>query len=154
MECKHKKSPPPREMIGPRVMLLSKLMRSNFNKVVAQHGLFSGQQDIVIEIIHNEGMTLNELAKRLEVSCATASVSIKRMEKSGYIIKKADKNDARIVRLYPTEKAKEKNESIKYSMDALDKTIKKGMTDEEIGLLSDLLEKAIINLSNRGECDD
>ncbi|MGN1123735.1 MAG: MarR family winged helix-turn-helix transcriptional regulator [Eubacterium sp.] len=154
MDCKNRKSPPPRELIGPRVMFLSKLIRSNFNKVVAQHGLFSGQQDIVIEIINNEGITLNELAKRLDISCATASVSIKRMEKSGYIIKKADKSDARIIRLYPTEKAKEKNDSIRYHMDALDETIKKGMTDDEIGLLSDLLEKAINNLSNRGERDD
>ena len=141
MDCKNRKSPLPRELIGPRVMFLSKLMRSNFNKVVAQHGLFSGQQDIVIEIINNEGITLNELAKRLDISCATASVSIKRMEKSGYIIKKADKNDARIIRLYPTEKAKEKNDSIRYHMDALDETIKKGMTDDEIGLLSDLIKK-------------
>lgn len=34
------------------------------------------------------------------------SVSVKRMEKAGFIVKKPDENDARIMHIYPTEKAK------------------------------------------------
>lgn len=150
MKRKHR-PPLPREEIGPRVMCLSRHIRRAFNEAVAKQGLFSGQQDIVILLAENEGITLGELAKKLEVSTATASVSIKRMEKAGFVTKKPDINDARIVRLYPTQKAKQAPENIKNSMKSLETVIKKGMTEEQALEFSDLLETAIQNMIKRGE---
>lgn len=136
---------PPADMAGPRIMHLSKILRRIFNESLAEQGLFSGQQDILFNIIKNEGITLGELAKELGVSCATASVSVKRMEKAGFIIKKEDKDNARIIRLYPTEKAKSAPEKTREKMDSMEAVIKKGMTDEEHAQLCKLLEKAIHN---------
>lgn len=154
MRYKKHCGPPPRELIAPRVMCLSKLLRQSFNETVAEQGLFSGQQDIVLALVENEGITLSELAKLLDVSSATASVSIKRMEKAGFIIKKADKKDARITRLYPTEKAKQAPENIKNKMDSLESILKKNMTEKQAQQLSDLLELAIQNLLERGDRND
>ena len=98
MYCKHK-DPPPEGIIGPRVNYLSRLVRRRFNEVIAEEGLFSGQQDILFAIVDNEGVTSSELSSMAGVSAATISVSVKRMEKAGFIIKKADENDARISRL-------------------------------------------------------
>lgn len=138
-------------MIGARVVCLSKLIRQTFNEAVAEQGLFLGQQDIVFALTENEGITLSDLAKKLGVSSATASVSIKRMEKAGFIIKKADKNDARITRLYPTEKARLAPENIKNKMDSLESILKKNMTKEQVNELSSLLDTAIHNMTGRGE---
>ena len=121
------------------------------NEAVAEQGLFSGQEDIILTLVINEGLTLSELSKILDVSNATASVSVKRMEKSGFIIKKPDKNDARITRLYPTEKAKATTDKIKSHMDQMEKRIKTNMTETEAEQLSVLLESAIQNLLTRGE---
>lgn len=154
MRYKKHCGPPPKELIAPRVMCLSRLLRQSFNKAVAQQGLFSGQQDIVLALVENEGLTLSELAKLLDVSSATASVSIKRMEKAGFIIKRADKNDARITRLYPTEKAKQAPENIKNKMDSIEGILKKNMTEQQVQELSDLLELAIENILERGEEND
>ncbi|MGN0522081.1 MAG: MarR family winged helix-turn-helix transcriptional regulator [Eubacterium sp.] len=146
MGCNNHKCPPPKGMIGPRINYLSKHMRKAFNQALAEQGLFSGQQDILFTIIENEGITPGELAKQLGIAVATASVSVKRMEKAGFIIKKADKSDARIARLYPTEKAKQAPENIKRKMDSLEDILKKGMTDQEAEALSSLLERAIQNM--------
>ena len=143
--------PPPEGMIGPRVVHLSKQIRKVFNQAVVEQGLFSGQQDILFNIIENEGITLGELAGRLRVATATASVSVKRMEKAGFIVKKEDENDARIIRLYPTEKAKKAPEKIREHMDSLEDVINKNMTDEQIYQLSNLLDIAIKNMEK--ECD-
>ncbi len=143
--------PPPKEHIAPRVMCLSKILRQSFNEAIAEQGLFSGQEDIVLALAENEGITINELANLLDVSGATASVSIKRMEKAGFIIKKADKNDARITRLYPTEKAKLAPENIKKHMDSMEAVLKKNMTEEQALELSYLLDLAIQNIIERGE---
>ena len=93
--------------IGPRVMELSKYLRKNFNAAVAEQGLFSGQQDILLLLIRQPGMTLGQLSRALGVASATASVSVKRMEKAGFIEKRVDEKDARIVRLYPTPVAED-----------------------------------------------
>lgn len=95
MGFKKHNAPPPRGTIGPRIMCLSRLIRQKFNEAAAEQGLFSGQQDIIMLIVEQEGITLSKLAEKLEVSTATASVSVKRMEKAGFIVKKQDKNDAR-----------------------------------------------------------
>lgn len=143
--------PPPKGMIGPRIMCLSRLMRRKFNEAAAEQGLFSGQQDIIIFLVENEGITLSKLAEKLEVSAATASVSVKRMEKAGFIVKKQDKNDARITRLYPTEKAKKAPDNIKKRMDELEATISKSLTKNESEQLSDMLDKAICSILERSE---
>lgn len=144
MLCDEKHNPPA-ELVGPRVMHLSKILRRIFNESLAEQGLFSGQQDILFTVIGKEGITLGELAKKLGVSCATASVSVKRMEKAGFIIKKEDNDNARIIRLYPTEKAKSAPEKTREKMDSMEAVIKKGMSEEEQAQLSYLLEKAIRN---------
>ena len=141
-------------MIGPRVACLSKMTKIAFNKAAAEQGLFSGQQDILFQINNHEGITLGELTKELGVAVATASISVKRMEKAGFIIKKSDEVDARLTRLYPTEKAKQAPENIRRKMDKLDEVLKKGMTEEEIRLLSDLLDRAIENMKSEDNVND
>ncbi len=150
MRFKKHLEPPPKNMIGPRVMCLAKLIRQANNKATAKQGVFSGQHDIILHLVENEGMTLSELANTIEVSNATASVSVKRMEKAGFIQKKADKNDARIIRLYPTEKAKTIPDNIKQMFDSLEAKLKQNMTEEQAAELAELLETAINNLSKGG----
>lgn len=151
MGFKKHNSPPPKDMIAPRIMCLSKLLRQAFNEAAAEQGLFAGQQDIVLALVENEGLTLSELAKILEVSTATASVSVKRMEKNGFVIKKPDKRDARITRLYLTEKAKATPEKIMAHMNRMENKLKADMTQEQVFLLSEQLDTAIQNLLTRGE---
>ena len=143
-------TPPPKGMIGPRVVHLSKQIRKVFNEAVIEQGLFSGQQDILFNIVENEGITLGALAHKLRVATATASVSVKRMEKAGFIVKKEDESDARIIRLYPTQKAKEAPEKIKEHMDSLESVISRNMTNEQVYELSKLLDLAINNMEK--EC--
>lgn len=152
MYCKHKE-PLPEGIIGPRVNYLSRLVRRRFNEVIAEEGLFSGQQDILFAIVDNEGVTSSKLSSMAGVSAATISVSVKRMEKAGFIIKKADENDARISRLYPTKKARALPENIRYKMNALEETLCSGMSREDVLRFSSYLQLAIKNLCEQsGQC--
>lgn len=137
---------PPDGCICPRVNFLSKRIRKAFNKAASEEGLFSGQQDLLLFLVMNEGATLSELTAELNVSAATVSVSVKRMEKAGFLIKKTDETDGRITRIYPTEKAKKAPENIRKKMDVLEEKLKKGMSEEEVQTLCDLLGKAIMNM--------
>lgn len=150
MKFRHRQPPPP-DIIGPRVNYLSRLVRSRFNEIIAEEGLFSGQQDILFAIVDNEGITSSELAQNTGVSAATISISVKRMEKAGFIVKKPDEKDARVSRLYPTEKAKAMPAKTQRKMDSLETTLKRGMSEEQILEFSSYLQLAIDNIQS--ECE-
>ena len=139
-----RRQPPPEELIGPRVNFLSRLVRCRFNEVIAEQGLYSGQQDIIFALIENEGITSSKLAQKTGVSNATMSVSIKRMEKAGFVHKKPDKDDARIIHLYPTEKAKAVPDNVRKNMDKLESVITKGWTKNRLCSLQDICSLQLI----------
>ena len=152
MYCKHK-DPPPEGIIGPRVNYLSRLVRRRFNEVIAEEGLFSGQQDILFAIVDNEGVTSSELSSMAGVSAATISVSVKRMEKAGFIVKKPDENDARIMHIYPTEKAKAVPGNTRKKINELELILKKGMDEDKALEFAHYLQRAIDNLLEEfGNC--
>ncbi len=141
------------DQIGPRVMELSKYLRKTFNAAVAEQGLFSGQQDVLLLLSREPGMTLAQLSRALGVASATASVSVKRMEKAGFIEKRADEHDARIMRLYLTPEADDAPKKIHQKMDALESVLTAGMSREQVLELARLLEQALQNVSRENVSD-
>ena len=130
-----RRQPPKEELIGPRVNFLSRLVRCKFNDIISEEGLYSGQQDILFAVLENEGITSSKLAEITGVSAATMSVSVKRMEKAGFIVKKPDENDAR----------KKINE--------IELILKKGMDEDKALEFAHYLQRAIDNLLEEfGDC--
>ena len=78
---------PARGNIGPRIALLGRLEKSNFNRAVAAEGLFSGQHRIIMMLKREKSATISEIAEETGTAPSTVSVSIKRME-SGFRCKK------------------------------------------------------------------
>lgn len=136
----------PRGMIGPRITDVSRLLRMRFNRAAQEEGLFAGQQHIIIMLEKNGGLTVSQISKKLCVSTATASVSIKRLEKAGFVKKVQDENDARITKIYLTEKGKLVPCRIKQKMDAQESDITAGLSENEVGELSDMLDRILKNL--------
>ena len=149
--CEHRR--PERGVIGPRLNAAGRLLKKRFNEVACEEGLFSGQHHIIITLKCNPGMTLSELAKSLNITAATVSVSVKRMEKSGFIEKRPDEKDARTKRLYLTEKGSAVTQNIRDKMDLQESALVKGLSGEEILKLSDLLDRVIENMAKE-ECPD
>lgn len=56
-------------------------------------------------IIRVPGLSQRELADKLHIQRATATVMLKKMEKAGYVDRRPDQEDQRIFRIYPTEQA-------------------------------------------------
>ena len=108
--------------------------RVNFNKAVADEGLFAGQHKIIGQIADETG-----------TAPSTVSVSIKRMEKAGFVKRRTSKTDGRITEIYLTEKGNAVPDNIRRKMDAEEKILTNGLSKEEINTLSDLLDKIIEN---------
>ena len=154
--CNKRPLPPPlpRENIGARIGFISRKSKNYFNQVVSEEGLFAGQHHIIMMLERVGCATVSQIAEEMRTTSATASVSIKRLEKAGFVEKLPDESDARITKIYLTDKALAVTQRIKSKMDEAEESLTQGLTQEEKYQLSDLLDKVVDNIISQKECDE
>lgn len=74
---------------------LYKTMHYTLNKKTGKFDVSISQMRLLMIVQKNHNINQNALAEKLNVTKATLSVRLQRLEKSGYIIKKQDPNDKR-----------------------------------------------------------
>lgn len=146
--------PPPRGNIGARIGFISRKSKNYFNQVVSEEGLFAGQHHIIMMLERVGCATVSQIAEEMRTTSATASVSIKRLEKAGFVEKRSSDSDARITKIYLTDKALAVTQRIKSKMDEAEESLTQGLTQEEKYQLSDLLDKVVNNIISQKECDE
>lgn len=146
--------PPPRGSIGARIGFISRKSKNYFNQVVSEEGLFAGQHHIIMMLERVGCATVSQIAEEMRTTSATASVSIKRLEKAGFVEKRSSESDARITKIYLTDKALAVTQRIKAKMDEAEESLTQGLTQEEKYQLSDLLDKVVNNIISQKECDE
>lgn len=144
----------PEDKYAPLIIELARLFKRDFLNSFADSGLFPGQEHMIITIEHKEGITVSALAEYFRLSLATVSVSVKRMEKSGFIMRVPDEKDARIAHLYLTDKAKACTSKLQQRCNKQEETITAGMNDEEKKQFYSLLQKAVENMKKEVIPDD
>jgi MarR family transcriptional regulator, organic hydroperoxide resistance regulator len=66
-------------------------------------GVHRGQPKLLFALVEEDGLTQTELVKRMQISPATVTKMISRMEKSGFLKRKRDLEDQRVSRVYLTD---------------------------------------------------
>lgn len=66
-------------------------------------GLYRGQPPVLHYLQEQDGLSHSELGRRLDVSPATVTKMIQRMEKAGFVQRQPDPADQRVSRVYLTE---------------------------------------------------
>lgn len=69
--------------------------------------VYPGQPPMLFALYKKDGQSQKELADRLNVSPATITVMLRRMEKTNLVIRKQDHEDQRISRVYMTDQGRE-----------------------------------------------
>lgn len=136
-----------KKYINPYIVYLARLLRGHFSDALRAEGVFGGQHELIGVLYHNPGITASTLARKLDLSQATVSVSMKRLERSGFIKKETDKSDSRTVKLFLTDEGKKAFEKVGDAMIETEKRLVSGFTEEEIVLFRDFLRKGIDNLT-------
>ena len=89
---------------------------------------------------------IQELAKRLNVTPPSITSMIKKMEQEGYIIRKADEQDQRVMRLTLAKKGKDCVAYVIKTAEKLEEIVFEGMTAEEKMLFRRLLLQILENV--------
>ncbi len=109
----------------------------------------------VLESMGDRGInpTQRDLADELNISPTTVTMSIKALERQGYVRKLADEADMRKNRIEITDKGKDVSKSCRLAFDKIDEGMYHGFTDEEIALISSFFIRMTDNLKRLTESE-
>lgn len=110
-------------------------------------GVYQAQHRLLMEISKNPNASQNDIAVSMDVSAATVAVSLKKLEKRGYIKRVMVEEDNRINNITITEKGNKVVKQSKQIFASADQKVFKGFTNEEKNTLSVLLHKLNMNLA-------
>jgi MarR family transcriptional regulator for hemolysin len=132
----------------------SKLMRIAADEAMSRHGVRVGQ-NLVLEVLwQQDGLTPGELAARLQVATPTIVKSANRMAAAGLISRRRDNADARLVRLYLTDRARSVQSEIERERDTLARRATASLTSEELTVLMSALRKIVAEFAERKSSDE
>ncbi|MBE7092766.1 MAG: MarR family transcriptional regulator [Clostridiales bacterium] len=126
-----------------------RLHRTLIEKQVAKGSLHRTQHRLLLHIYKSEEpLSQKELASFFEVSPAAIAVSVKKLEKGGYIKREALKDDMRFNKITVTDKGKEILFKTKALVDEVDTHMFKDFSEKELLLFYNCLEKMQKNLND------
>ena len=91
------------ETLGQLLLQICRLNRRRMHALLDEIGLYRGQPHVLHALWGQEGLTHSQLAHTLNRSAATMTNMIKRMEKAGFVERRADPADERVSRVYLTD---------------------------------------------------
>lgn len=120
-------------------------LKRSIAKKVEKTGVYRSQHRLLMILGKHPDCSQTELAERLEISPAAVAISLKKLEKSGFISRQCKKNDNRVNQVVITEKGWEIiDQSVQYFKE-MDKAFLKDFSLEELGQLEAFLERMIKN---------
>ncbi len=116
------------------------------HKAIGGLGLHYGQPLMLMIIFDHQPLYQKELAQHMDVSPASVTVSLKRMEKNGWITKVSSREDMRRTAIHLTPKGEQLARQCKNEMEAIDRAKYVGFTPEEREQLADFYRRMKENL--------
>lgn len=145
-----------REKLGYLVADLGRLFRRVFDRRVAHLGLTRAQWRALRYLQRAEGLSQVELAEQLDMEPIAVGRVIDRLQKSGFVERRADPSDRRVWRLYLLPQSAQVMGPVETVAHALRKDAMAGISAEELANTLSVLDRVRDNLTrldreDRGE---
>ena len=130
-------------------MRFGRLIRMYYSRIqsqLAEVGLYRGQPPILMLLYKNDGMSQKEMARALNLSPATMTVTLKRMEKAGLVLREMDEHEQRILRVHLSVKGREMCETGESRIGVVTAELLEGFTLEEQQQLNEYLGRIARNM--------
>ena len=127
MNCETNDTP----LMGIMGIVLHKMLNTA-KGMYQEFDLNASQAGILFTLHQSCAMSQKELAESLNMTPPSITSAIQKMEKGGYIRRKADEKDQRVLRLSLTEKGESCIQSVKQVAEQMRKLIFYEMSEEEI----------------------
>lgn len=127
------------------------MTRENAKWIFDEYDLKPWQAGILFVLAPGDGMSQRELAEKMKLTPPTITSSIRKMEELGYIERRMDEKDQRVMRLYMTEKSRNYTQHVQKATDQLNDVMLRNFSIEEKLLLKRLLLQMKKNLREEKE---
>jgi len=129
---------------------VSRAVKVRLESRLLAHGVHAGQQFILECLWREDGLTPGELAQRIGVETPTVTRAAQRMEATGLVRRIPDPDDARLVRVYLTERGREVQTLLPALLRTATEEVLAGLAQEERTELVRLLKRVQKNLVEEG----
>lgn len=137
--------------LGHLLAKVSRLVGNRMRMRLEGTGLPHAQGMILFHLGREDGLAQNVLAQALHITPPTATNTLQRMERDGWIVRRRDPDDQRIVRVYLTEKALPLSKESRTLFMELDRELTTVLGDDERNTLMQTLTKVHGKLSQTME---
>jgi len=132
---------PPKPSLGRLLAKVSRLVGGRMRTKLEGIGLHHAQGMILSHLWRQDGLAQNALAQALHITPPTATSTLQRMERDGWVERRRDAADQRVVRVFLTPKADALRAEALATFRELDRELAAVLTDEErSALLASLLK--------------
>ncbi|RCW77003.1 MarR family winged helix-turn-helix transcriptional regulator [Saliterribacillus persicus] len=131
--------------------IIARALDSISNIEFKEHELTKGQYLYLVRICENPGIIQEKLAVLIKVDRTTAARAIEKLETNGFIEKRADKDNKKIKKLFPTEKGENTYPFIKRENDYSNTVALEGFSEKEAETVFGLLQRVRKNIEKDWE---
>ena len=117
-----------------------------FDEFMQTHDLTRAQWWVLANLFRHDGLTQRDLAERMEIGAVTMSGLIDRLEAQGWVERRDDPKDRRGKRIWLTRRAEDIRPVVAKGVNQLNRTSMKGLTNEQIENLVEMLRVIRTNL--------
>jgi MarR family transcriptional regulator for hemolysin len=141
----------PRRQIALRLTVLARLLRSDFDRHVDDVGLTRSQWSLIAVAARRPGSTQRQISELLEMSEASAGRLVDRLEADGVLERRELEGDRRARAVFLTDAASPLLERMSVMARAREERWFRGLSDRDLGHLSELLETLYNNMNSVAE---
>ena len=149
METPEKDPQKPQSLTHQAVKLYMKtghLHRDVLEKEVRQTGVYRSQHQILMYLSNHPEASQKDIAEFLGVSTATIAVTLKKLEKAGYILRMSDPKDNRCNRILLSTKGEDIVTQSREIFFRVEKSMFLGFSEKEINELKNFFARMCENL--------
>ncbi|QGH32904.1 MarR family transcriptional regulator [Gracilibacillus salitolerans] len=131
--------------VGKLISTINRSSEMYINSKLEPYGISVTQMHFLMLLYQEDGVTQYLLSQKLYVDKATATRSVQKLEKEGFIIRRESTGDRRQNLVFITDKARSIKEEILDILSGWTSILTTGMSEEEKSALLSLLQQATDN---------
>jgi len=125
---------------------VSSKMRRDYSESLRELNLYVGQDNLLARLWAGDGITQMQLCDHLKCEPPTVTNMVKSLEQNGFIFRKRDGQDGRVMRIYLTDKGKELEKPVDFKWKQQQEKLLNAISTEERLVLRDLMKRMERNL--------
>ncbi|MEO2259038.1 MarR family transcriptional regulator [Paenibacillus amylolyticus] len=125
---------------------ISSQMRRNYSESLRELNLYVGQDNLLYRLWLGDGVTQMQLSEHMKCEPPTVTNMVKSLEQNGFIYRKRDVQDARIMRIFLTDKGKELEKPVEYKWREQQEKLLQSISSEDRLILRQLMQQMERNI--------